>query len=705
MADVTITNLRVAPVVGVRVPTSVRAYPITSFLLNDASHTAVTASSPHTNGSYYKTVALTANGAGYTAPSFTLPSTTDSPDNPNGARWGLFVFDGAASPRMMYEVAGLGSFALDHTDLSQDADEIIAYNLGGLPVLTTGDRTVSGDLHVEGGLQVDGSITSDDTLAVNDDVNVAGIVTANAFVGSGVGLTGIGTGTGGVLNTGSTTVGADTDDDGVGVIDFQTRNITRARVKNNGEFELFGPALLKDYAIGSVPAAGLVRSGDHVYHNGKALGNTFGINVSHFATGGAGTLASPWTGWDTAITWAAESAYFFPPHADGSKAYYAFATCPNWGALKGIQLRGSGSTSVLKHTGTGNAVSFIGTSVAVGTFKIVFEDLEILGNAATTRGLYLEAIHHAKIRNITVREVTTAAFEFHFTILSTYDNLTYSHNSDAAFIPPVNGIVTNIRNAGETVQACTFINPIIEGTTEDGIVLSNAWQNQFIGGSSEGNGGTGVTINSTSKTNTFFGMDFEANIGNDITDNGEQSLFIKVLSAGTANFTASSKFPKIDGGLFNSITALGASSSPLIVDGWPAYNLSATGALNFGTNNASVNMVTPFYDYLNPAALGGPGYSAPTFANSWVNFGGSASSVLWRKNGARVCWQGAMKNGTVGAGVAAFTIPANFRPFGDRVWTIGGNVIIIYGSTGVLSVDSGGNTRVDLDGIAYDAAQ
>jgi hypothetical protein len=55
---------------------------------------------------------------------------------------------------------------------------------------------------------------------------------------SGAGLTGIGTGTGGVINTGSTTIGADSDADSVGVIDLQTRGLTRFRVENGGRLTL-----------------------------------------------------------------------------------------------------------------------------------------------------------------------------------------------------------------------------------------------------------------------------------------------------------------------------------------------------------------------------------------------------------------------------------------------------------------------------------
>lgn len=51
---------------------------------------------------------------------------------------------------------------------------------------------------------------------------------------NGSGLVGIGTGTGGVINTGSTTIGADSDANGVGVVVLQTRNITRLQVNNDG---------------------------------------------------------------------------------------------------------------------------------------------------------------------------------------------------------------------------------------------------------------------------------------------------------------------------------------------------------------------------------------------------------------------------------------------------------------------------------------
>lgn len=76
-------------------------------------------------------------------------------------------------------------------------------------------------------------------------------------------------------------------------------------------------------------------------------GGGSGIDVASFATGGDGTSANPWTGWDTAITWAEHTQYFF------RKGVFAYATSPNF--LKyGIALIGEAGT-ILQHTGSGNA--------------------------------------------------------------------------------------------------------------------------------------------------------------------------------------------------------------------------------------------------------------------------------------------------------------------------------------------------------------
>jgi len=74
----------------------------------------------------------------------------------------------------------------------------------------------------------------DDKIKIEDIEEVDAV----RYYGDGSGLTGIGTGTGGVINEGSTTIGADSNDDGTGEIALQTKGVTRVRVKNDGTLEV-----------------------------------------------------------------------------------------------------------------------------------------------------------------------------------------------------------------------------------------------------------------------------------------------------------------------------------------------------------------------------------------------------------------------------------------------------------------------------------
>jgi hypothetical protein len=86
-----------------------------------------------------------------------------------------------------------------------------------------------------------GNVTGNLTGNITGSTNVGGTLTATNLVGNGAGITGLTGATGGVSNTGSTTIRADSDNDGVGVIDLQAKNAgVGLRVNNDGSVDVTG---------------------------------------------------------------------------------------------------------------------------------------------------------------------------------------------------------------------------------------------------------------------------------------------------------------------------------------------------------------------------------------------------------------------------------------------------------------------------------
>lgn len=83
-------------------------------------------------------------------------------------------------------------------------------------------------------------VTASLVSSFNTRVGAVTLVSADLNGLSGAGLTGIGTGTGGVINTGTTTIGGDSDANGVGVVSLQTRGLDRVIVANNGKVGFAG---------------------------------------------------------------------------------------------------------------------------------------------------------------------------------------------------------------------------------------------------------------------------------------------------------------------------------------------------------------------------------------------------------------------------------------------------------------------------------
>lgn len=96
-------------------------------------------------------------------------------------------------------------------------------------------------------------------------------------------------------------------------------------------------------------------------------------------------------------------------------------------------------------------------------------------------------------------------------------------------------------------------------------------------------------------------------------------------------------------------------------------------------------------------------WTAPSFTNGWVNYGGTLLTVGFRRIGTRIFLKGTMKSGTMSA--AAFTLPTGYRPLADCEFAVNSNLVfgeVEIKSAGTVTALTGSNAGVSLDTISFD---
>lgn len=396
-----------------------------------------------------------------------------------------------------------------------------------------------------------------------------------------------------------------------------------------------------------------------------ADGAGIGQSVASYATGGDGSSGSPYTGWDTAITWAGLT-YNFDSGADGLHGYYQYATRPDFSGLNNLRLIGDGNV-VLKYTGTGVCLEFETNA------WLHLEGFTIVGNSGATKGIYAEDQHHFTWRRIFVRDVTAVAYECRWAILGLFDSVEYHPTGpdglSSTYIPAV-GFIGGILGSGETFQANTFINLSILGTTDIGIDLSDSWNNVFQNCSVQditaaGANKMGVRLASTCVNNTFIGCDFEnhqnANVA-DFVDNGRNSKFINCLGTVGITLGATSRFAEISGGSYDDITITAGATNPT-VSNHPAWNVMGTGAVSIDTA-VKVFWLSPIRNFATDAlSQGGPRINVQT-GTSYTFLASDNGGVVHFSNGSAI----------------AVTVPASLGDFSVLWEQIGAGQVTFTGS-------------------------
>ena len=240
------------------------------------------------------------------------------------------------------------------------------------------------------------------------------------------------------------------------------------------------------------------------------------VNVSAYATSGSGTTGSPWTGWDTAITWTEGVAYNFPP------GVYSYTSAPSGWNQDNMILKGTPDT-VLRCTGAGPVMYFdAGTSGTVGKTNLDIGPFILEGNGTTTqKGLWLRSVNRSKFDRIRVRGVTQYGIHQNFGVLNEFYMPVISGNMDSGYyMPSVHMSIDAVQASGygDYYSAATNIySPILEhNSTGIGLqLIHKAVGTQVFGGTSEGMS-TGLEIGNDAtgdkcERNSFFNFDLEAN--------------------------------------------------------------------------------------------------------------------------------------------------------------------------------------------------
>lgn len=212
---------------------------------------------------------------------------------------------------------------------------------------------------------------------------------------------------------------------------------------------------------------------------------------------------------------------------------YLYTSSPNW-AIQNASIRGVGEVH-LKYTGTGDAVVLDGSSAPnLGVYDMTMENFTVDALTTSGNGVLVQNCHHSKFKfKVRGAGATSAGIKTSSCVCSHFENCEVSPNADGGWYlgaKPMWGFRVTGPTAILQTSYCTFTNAIAEACTTTngaGIFIEASLGNQFYGGTSEGCATGIVTANAAAGcvSNKFFGMDMEANITQDIFDQGFQNEY------------------------------------------------------------------------------------------------------------------------------------------------------------------------------------
>lgn len=258
------------------------------------------------------------------------------------------------------------------------------------------------------------------------------------------------------------------------------------------------------------------------------------VDVAAFATGGAGTSGSPWTGWDNR-TWNANTTYKF------KSGWYAFSSTINF-AAQDIEIVGE-KGAILSFTGSGEAVQFVTANASNGTptFNVKMRNIQVRGNSNCTVGLHLAGLYGAIFENVVVNTGTSKAIWLQHVVRSTFLQVHVPSSGYVIQAADDGFVLDYIGNPSFSTIANSFIGCYVQSTIVNGFVLKSAIENTFVNVVSEGmpvsllgyaanEAASGADVNS----NTFINWHAEGNSSYGVRWRGRFSSFVDGNIQGTS---------------------------------------------------------------------------------------------------------------------------------------------------------------------------
>jgi hypothetical protein len=357
---------------------------------------------------------------------------------------------------------------------------------------------------------------------------------------------------------------------------------------------------------------------------------------------------------------------------------YLYTQSPNW-AIDNATIINDGNV-FFKYTGSGNAVIIDATGT--GCINLTFGRFIVLATSACQNGVYLAQIQHSNI-DVTVNGCSNAGILVKFCVATVFNSPTVSLNQYPngwySGARPKYGIYFDTIGFSNST-ACTIINPIFEGVSQNGIHIQGGDVHTFIGGTSEQNDGYGVFIAYGSLGNKFIGVDFEANILADVNCQSIGNSFTGCSSDSSIKFTSIASGNYVGGcGYYNAISFSSGTSFNVINDCYVNRNLNSTWLTDAGTQNYVGNAIDRYNGYI------GLYPTRRTFTTSssilYINNTTAQTLVVYLDpaihSSAIVTFPGATPTYS-NVGIGCVTVPSLFKLQVNFISSGGGNVYGVY---------------------------